>query len=388
MSQNTATQRMDELLNHWEKSYFMLEVFNNHKNKLLFEKPCPDINVFRKFLLTTATKSHANKSASDFIPGSDKSLTELYEEAYSVCTSIMSWNHYSRRIFHLQPNMQMLLDATSLKNIKWKSIKFPFNAFLVGLSEPLVADNGAVYDSFLFTRIDEFMPDTSSEVWEIRLLPQVLAGRKRMRQTDPKRIWRNLNGTKDEFEFGKKYLTKKYLDPKKDVTMPVQHIVLDDLLEQNVMDFLKEFKEPRHGLKNYPVDSAFHILINLCLYLENFPSSITKQHKQFTVKKHRKKGGKKNTSKKTFVDELTDLFTVSCKFNMNKSTMDELAKFVKSSKASHEKRAHWRRAHWRRKPNCGNIPFEYAPKDWFPMKLINAHRLPENTLPLVTETII
>ena len=390
MSKNIGAKRMEEMLNNWETNYFFQEIIKFNRNPFLKEMACPDINKLRNALLKASGNEILDVSFSEIVPANPMDEEDvIFTEAISVLLNLVSWNRHSRRVFHLSSDMQMLLDATSLKNIKWEHVKFPFDTFVVGLDTPLRDDSGTLYDAFLFSRTDELLDDpTVVPKWELKLLPQTLSTAKRLKENDVKKILKSINGSEDEFRHGLNYGVDKYLKPENDIQMLlVEEIEPSSLHGKNVTDFLERLNDSENILKNHPLDSAFHILINLCLYLENFPSSAVKT----PVKKSRdkkKKRGQIKGSQKSFVDDSENLFTVLCQFKMKKEEIKKLANFVRVSKNSHEIRAHWRRAHWRRKPNCGHIPFEHAPKDWIPMKFVNAHKLPPNSLPLATEVML
>jgi len=392
MPKNIGAKRMEEMLNHWETSYFFQEIIKFNSNPFLKKMTYPNINKLRDALLTAAGDEILDVSFPEIFPANlldEDEQDVVFNEAISVLLNLVSWNRHSRRVFHLSSDMQMLLDATSLKNIKWEHIRFPFDTFVVGLDTPLKDDTGKLYDAFLFSRTDELLDDpTIVPQWELKLLPQTLSTAKRLKETDVKKILRYINGNDSEFKHGLNYGVKKYFKPENDIQMLlVEKIEPSSLHGENVTDFLDRLNDSENILKNHPLDSAFHILINLCLYLENFPSSITKA----PVKKSRDTKKKRKQNKgfpKSFVDDSENLFTVLCQFKIKKEEVKKLANFVRISKNSHEKRAHWRRAHWRRKPNCGHISFEHAPKDWIPMKFVNAHKLPTGTLPLATEAIL
>lgn len=385
MSKNIGAKRMEEMLNHWETQYFFQEIIKFNKNPFLRKMDCPNINKLRNALLTSTSDEILDISFLEIIPTDPEKFDGvIFTEAMSTLLNLISWNRHSRRVFHLSSDIQMLLDATSLKNIKWEQVRFPFDTFVVSLDTPLKSDDGNLYDAFLFSRTDDLLNDpTVMPRWELKLLPQTLSTAKRLKEYDVKKILRCINGSEDEFKYGLNYALEKYFKPEEDIQMLLAEKIEPNTLHgENVTDFIERLNDSEHILKNHPLDSAFHILINLCLYLENFPSSVIKA----PVKKSQE--ARKKGAQKSFVDDLENLFTVLCRFKMKDEEIKKLANFVRASKNSHEIRAHWRRAHWRRKPHCGHIPFDRAPKDWIPMKFVNIHKLPPNSLPLATEAVL
>jgi hypothetical protein len=55
---------------------------------------------------------------------------------------MFSWVKNSRRIFSLTPDLQLLLDATSIEGITWGDIRLPFETFLVEFAIPFENDQG------------------------------------------------------------------------------------------------------------------------------------------------------------------------------------------------------------------------------------------------------
>jgi hypothetical protein len=340
-----------------------------------------DFDSFRECLLNLTKKDLFEKRFLNYIPN----YNEESEANGFIPFSILSWNFSSRRIFHLPSNVQNLLDATTINAVRWKEIRFPFDSFIITLTDLLVSYDGTAYDSIIVSNIGKFLPSAdSSDLWELRLLPPSLSRCKRLKKTERKELLNLIRRQASEHEI--ECFFEKHLSYDKDgkMTLPImyfkpnemsENFVIKTFLNANILDISAP-------LKDFAINSAFHIFINLCIYLENFPASTTKKNEKM------KSSSKKRVSlENAFIDQTSDLFTVSAKFKMKQEKIDQLVSFIKSSKASQEKRVHWRRAHWRRKPGCGNIPLDRAPKDWIPMKLINAHKLPENALPIATEAI-
>lgn len=390
MRTTVAEDRMNGLLTRWESVCFLRGINTLVQTGSLPDGACKHFDKFRSYIFKNAGKRMADSAFLNFMrfpPGIDPN--ELEVTAYIPLT-VLSWHHSSRRIFHMPSETQNLLDATSLERILWKEVRFPFNSFVVTLEDPLVSDDGICFDTFVVSKIDTFLPDHNrkgEDIWELRLLPQNLSQKIEINKSDRKKLMVLAKNRSTNELIRMTNFIAEYHRQHGDIKTPTICFFPDEIQNYTITESLPKFGEINGQpdmCKDAAIDSAIHIFVNLCIYLENYGGHESRSPKNSKSKNRR---SKKSTYSDAFVSSESELFTVPCHFDMKKSTMKKIVDFIKESKASHEKRAHWRRAHWRRKPGHGNVPFERAPKDWIPMKLINAHKLPENTLPIATEAI-
>ena len=389
MSTNTGAQQLDHLLSHWENICFVHSTSEMNHEQLVNEQHHKNFDAFRKSILGADKKIYQRRICEEILPPTSRYYQKIGTNVL-IPFSVLSWNMSSRRIFHLNSDIQNLLDATSIKTLTWADLKFPFDSFLITLDDVLKTKNGPTFDTILVSKVGHILPDDfptrDSEMWELRLLPPGLSNCKRLSKSIRKKMIRlRLNGDSE----GKiNDIWEKHLSYDKDEQMilPTMYFYPDEAPNAGILETLSHgvVLDQRMPLKDFAINSAFHIMINLCVYLENYPSSA--QSKVPSKKNGSRK--KRIASENAFVDQVSDIFKVTCKFKMQKDIITKMVDFVKSSKAVFEKRAHWRRAHWRRKPYCGKIPLKIAPKDWIPMRLINRHRLPDKTLPIATEAMM
>lgn len=66
-------------------------------------------------------------------------------------TRVAEWTKSSRRVYRIPKDLQLLLAATSLKDVDWKMVNWPFDSFLISLEEPLIFGEETV-DAILITR--------------------------------------------------------------------------------------------------------------------------------------------------------------------------------------------------------------------------------------------
>lgn len=381
-----GVSRLDKLLCLWEDMCFIHNMNIKFKRKYSFayrDSPLIHAEEFRKYIL------EYNGNGFDF---------ERFLGSYDVADSfgvmaflplaVLSWNHHSRRVFNLPKDVQMLLDGTSLGGITWEEIKYPLDSFLVTLDVPLISDNGTEYDVILLSKdCDLHEVREEEEVYSgLRLLPKKLDSYERIGKGQRKRLESMLhNGRKKEI---KNFLKSRPIsDIRAEYNSSMIHLYTEMLKKEVIKESIPKLGE----LTGQPlierdaaVDSALHIVLNLCLYLENFPAG--KQLKREDTGKPRKKK-KKTFDSMSIVDEC-DIFSVACHFKMKKTEITELSQTIGEAKSRREMPVHWRRAHWRRHPNCGHIPKAIAPKTWIPRKQINADRAPKNSVPGGSETTL
>lgn len=113
----------------------------------------------REFLLKVhSTNPSAEAKRRDFtalLPGFD------FENAYpklkgisNVPVWLTSWTKHSRRVYSLSPEVQAVLEHTSLKEITWADIKFPFPSYAMQLATPIFDDRVGKSDFVVISEIN------------------------------------------------------------------------------------------------------------------------------------------------------------------------------------------------------------------------------------------
>ena len=288
MKKTDGASRLDNLLSSWEDICFIhkigaqvnLKTGGNPLNPL--DGPLTYAPEFRKFIM----KFNGTFSPSDYLKFMNVKLG--FDELIPL--AILAWNHHSRRIFHLPTDIQTILDATSLGGITWEEIRFPFDSFLVTLEDPIVSDNKIEYDCILVSRIDLFLPpQTKGHVIEIRLISKDFSNYKKISNSERKKV--------DIFvhngQFNEIISFIKNMTPINSFKTPAIHVFLDKIKEKIIKDSIPDLGEltgQPEMAKDSAMDSALHIVLNLCLYLENFSSnSLVHESKHRTIKKKGKR---------------------------------------------------------------------------------------------------
>lgn len=93
-------------------------------------------------------------------------------------THFYAWNRFSRRVFHVTRPLQALLNGTSLQEVSWRDVHWPFEAFMVTLDVPIIGSEGEEYDALLFARLGKNVNPRwkGEDPIQIMMLPKVLDG--------------------------------------------------------------------------------------------------------------------------------------------------------------------------------------------------------------------
>ena len=144
-------------LSMWEDWWFLMDIENrvaqavNRQPKFVREDAVVNWSRFRDFLLLVhhpPSEGNATNSLLDFCAPTE--ARPKYDPAFDrVATALATWCRSSRRIYRLSAELQALLRATSLKDVRWSDVVLPFASFAVELPQPIVGANGHIYDFVL-----------------------------------------------------------------------------------------------------------------------------------------------------------------------------------------------------------------------------------------------
>lgn len=63
-----------------------------------------------------------------------------------------SWMAFSRHVYNIAPDLQLLLELTSVSNLRWDDLPWPFDAFAIRFGRPIQAAEGVNFDMMLVNR--------------------------------------------------------------------------------------------------------------------------------------------------------------------------------------------------------------------------------------------
>lgn len=306
-----------------------------------------------------------------YIPGkSNHSLT-------LVPLEIASWCTHSRRIFSLSPAMQEAFASIHMGNITMEDTVWPFPSFGIELAAPItIKDQG--YGFILVSKAEDVYPQTDWEKHQLLDMQKVQILRFIPNQF---RFWRNLDSEKiDKFRrliknknFGK--AADLYEGLGKHIRKQLQGYGAEILTLVNDSSALVE-----NFVNENPLGVFVRIIANLGLYLDNLPSSNTKENVV-----EWKQEPRKDPQAKSLITDGSLICSVSHTHVLDSMIVDERSD--KSCPTGRMVIPHWRRAHKRRPRGMGHIPdAEKTVK--IPAVLVRADRVPEYGLPSGSQSII
>ena len=325
MSTNIGVQRLDQLLSYWENMRFVHTTSEMHYEELIGGQNHKNFDAFRKIILETNENNYAKRDYEKSIPSIPGYFEKLGSHSF-IPFSVLSWNMSSRRVFHLNSDIQNLLDATSIETIKWSDLKLPFDSFVITLEDPLEAKDGPIFDAISVCKIGHLLPDgvakRSKDMWEIRMLPLGLSDCKRLSKSTRKKMIRlRLDGASDEriHELWEKHLS---YDKGDNIRLPIMYFHPNECPDDKILDTFMNgtILDRSMSLRDFAISSAVHIVMNLCVYLENYPSNA----QSASPNKHKSPKKKSLASNNAFVDQVSDIFKVTCQFKMQKDAITRM----------------------------------------------------------------
>ena len=319
----------------------------------------------------------------------------LIMKSWVVPYNIFSWNHNSRRVFHMTSDLQTLLSATSLDGICWDDIKWPFRSLALTLEEPITDNNGNEFDCILVSDIASIIKKWKDyEIYDFLLMSKKLDERKNLdRDTLQKRVTpRKWN--KDKMERKLMHMGNDYVDHFF-VTVKGEFGTHHDFISKPIsISLIEAKKEAGLACDNEDdttdyydrcsvYDKAKHLVVSTCLYLATLPP------KQFPEDWQSAENQREQEPIGEFspaaVTTARGVFTLACESKLSQESQETIAE-IRQSRISREKCPHWRRGHWRKVWGGKNNPD--APKIWILPCLVNKNRLPPNSLPPASKTIL
>lgn len=149
---------LEQTLRIWEDYCFIINLLARTQIR---EKTKTDYHLYGPFLHFAEFRNYILKSYKDF--DMDEFSQKFLEDRFSGQPLILNdlaeipfelalWSYSSRRIYHLKSDMCHLLNATSIKNVQWKNVRLPFDAFAIMLDEPIISPKlNEEYDCILIS---------------------------------------------------------------------------------------------------------------------------------------------------------------------------------------------------------------------------------------------
>jgi hypothetical protein len=147
--------RLEQALRLWEDRHYvyrltheMCQIFPDLQRPEVKAEDC-HFDEFRSYLL------HSSSGPLDrrFV---DTNLIQSEQETQLdnfFPWMITGWMRHSRRTYRVSEDLQMLLEHTSLDDITWNDVPWPFDSFCIELAAPIKDEGQCLYDAILVSEI-------------------------------------------------------------------------------------------------------------------------------------------------------------------------------------------------------------------------------------------
>lgn len=383
--------RLEQALRLWEDSCYLLD-FCNRINRLTGQpatyQDIPQADhwgEFRDYLL------HLNRNLPfdhrRFLGESEERGVSVLEAWYFLPFLLGTWTSCSRRVYHLDSDLQTLLSLTSVDDVKWQDLSWPFESFVLSLDSPLVGmprDDGVpvYFDTIMVTK-SYYRPPTEPgvqiETAQVIMLDNRLEQRQALSRFDRDRAEELLR--KGRINDALKHLTdKKRYRSVYSESFRLDFSRMSDLRLGETSSQLQEIGAVRGGKASLGAwDAAARIIGGLCLYLQSLPSKSPHVSSWQPLEPGIKNPDPRAISTGAEVCHVSSVYRLTAE---EREVVEQIGK-----RGHYELCAHFRTGHWRRRPGTGNDPA--APKVVHVRPtLVRRDRLAEGQLPGGSEEIV
>src|SRR3989344_2770685 len=274
-------RRLEQLLRYWEDRCFILKQIliqyagTQNQQQLPELGPLDHAPTFRRHLLESLDVPFD----ADRFRGSTAIYRALLDYAGSTVANapgaLFAWTKHSRRVYQMSAELEQLLLVTSLKEITWADVPWPFPSFAVSLNTAIYSASGAPYDFLLISR--ETLP-TVGEFVSIRLISSEFEKYEPLGQADYRTVDEYVRRCR--WKLLERWIARRGRSEPR-MSTGVVHVVAqmknthvtDSLIESartfglTVDDIRLEIKDAKHA----EWDVAARLIVGLCLYLQTLP---------------------------------------------------------------------------------------------------------------------
>lgn len=385
--------RLEQLLQHWEGFCFISFVVANLEKALKGESKTPlagpviHWQEFRNYLLNTEVDTKVPPKFPEERFQKPYSLSDSFGGFFHVPLMLASWHFSSRRVYQLTSDLHTLLNATSLRGIRWGDVELPFNAFAVTLDTPLFSSDGVAYDCILVARVGGMLEGESVLLFQViptqlEYFPIVSRYEKeRMIISIQRKLWekvsRQLIHLNSHRDFSELHIRSPFA------------VIEERIADALVTDSLSNLRSRAWGHDQSPAspdaealfNQVVRIVIGLCLYLKSLPGN----------SKHLSSWQKLSRSSQPdsrVITNSAEICSVSSIYTLSKEEGDELREMQKGARINAggwEVRAHFREGHWRRNRGTDAL----APKTiWVRPTIVRRDRLLPGQIPGGTQKVL
>lgn len=384
---------LEQTLRIWEDYCFIINLLGRTQMR---EKTKTDYNLYGPFLHFAEFRNYILKSYEDFnmeefsqkfledrFTGQPLVLHDLVEIPFELAL----WSYSSRRIYHLKSDMCHLLNATSIKNVKWKNVRLPFDAFTLMLDEPIISPElNEEYDCILISSHNSY----GLTILSIRLINTKVKAYNPIPDEEKKlmqRFFKEGNSLKLLARLKKYY--NAIPDP---LILPHFELPLsEEIQEANVTDSITDLvisyaqKQSQLGKKiHIPTEDcimpeegniAARLVVGVCLFLTTKHAASIKN---YTYRQTERKQGQI----KSIIDE-SEIFKITLGQVLTPQEKTNCSTGLKRE-GGYTLDPHWRQGVYRFPPYTANDP-EAEKTVWVRPSFVNYHRLEGGQLPYGSE---
>ena len=390
---------LEQTLRIWEDYCFIINLLARTQIR---EKTKTDYHLYGPFLHFAEFRNYILKSYADFnmeefsqkfledrFTGQPLILHDLAELPFELAL----WSYSSRRAYHLKSDMCYLLNATSIKNVQWKQVKLPFDAFAIILDEPIISTSfNEEYDCLLVSSHNA----SGLTIISLRLISTKVKTYLPIPTEEKKLMQRFFKGKKSLPLLAR--LKKYYEAIPEPLILPHFELPLSaEILEAKVMDSITDLvlnyvqRQNQLGRKIHIPDkacimpeegnTAARLVVGLCLFLT------TKHNKNIKSYTYQEPGSKQPGQIRSISQE-AEIFKVTLGQALTLKEQESCSSGLKQRReGGYTIDPHWRQGVYRFPPYKANDP-EAEKTVWVRPSYVNAYLMPEGHLPNGTKVQI
>lgn len=392
---HASNNRIEQSLREWEDVCFMVGLGVKMSavgvDGLTFEGPLKHWAGLRKYLLTYKRGEFFDHERFLGPTGVQRQLMPIQ----LLPLALTSWTTSSRRIFHLSSDLQALLEGTSLGDLTFGDVTWPFDSFVVALESPIRDPHGNTYDCILVSKGLQLV-EKSDTLVEFRMFSTDLETHRRL--TWEQKRWFEEALTHHRVKRMKELLRRHLVCAQPTVS---SLFTLEQNSDCKVVESVAETVQRRskaEGMEFVPWgrnppgtpsphwDKAVQIIVGLCAYLTTIGSG----HHQDRSDWERLPAGPDSGA----ITNTAEVCAVKASHLISPSEGQELRDALDQEQVemggtrSHQAvRSHYRRGHWRKLPGQGNNPGAQKLVHVRPT-IVRKDRLPEGGVPGGSESIV
>lgn len=297
-----------------------------------------------------------------------------FTQSRSIAMRVAEWTKSSRRVYRVSKDLQLLLAATSLEDVDWSMIKWPFESLLISLEEPLVF-RGKTIDAILIAKEivhgHEVMA-IETVATDLPTMESVFIGDQRSRIE--KAIQK---GDKASLDYAKEKLASAI----KNRMNGGGEIWLTKKACFEPGGFASRFEELDLGEADETSASkvVFRIVFGLMLYLQSRPTTelIPKGWESSTFE--RREGSSR------VIRLASEVCVVKSIYSLTSAEREALEPILRGGYV--EVAPHHREGHWRRPPGKGDDP-NHPKTVWVRPTIVRRDKLADGGLPLGSTEVV